>query len=262
MVQKRYLVGLVALVGLGAAVTSYGATISAGPAAEINAASPATTNTGGVAPGTTIPTAPPPGLLGYDYFTVNFGNYAGPGGDPGQVHTANVTDSNAATPGTLAVLGLNGVTGGYYSSAGYSALNIAGTPSTTGIAYDTTTTAGTPVTIFTVTLGSSVPSSFIMGILDNNTGGVGDNTPLLITGSDGSSQVVNATASTLADASDDFFFVTVTNAAPGQVITVAGENTVGSNCAGGVVFDSVPEPATLSLIGLPLLALASRRRRN
>jgi hypothetical protein len=116
------------------------------------------------------------------------------------------------------------------------------------------------MTLATITLGAGVPSSFELGILNDNTGSTGDNTSLIITGTGGSSQTLNSPVSgnTL---SDDFYYVTVTNASPGDSISVAGFNAGGGPGLGGVVFDSVPEPASLGLLAVAAVPALLRRRR-
>jgi PEP-CTERM motif-containing protein len=206
-----------------------------------------------IGPGTSVAT------LGYSLPLTQPGTvstfYFQPGGAP---------FTTASLPSYISV----GYTGSndYYYTPAYAALTVNGdtTDGHTGYSYQPGTGEASLVTegtLATITLGAGVPSSFELGVLEDNTGGPGDNTSITFTGSDGSTDTTNFPVSAVAG-EDDFFYTTVTNAAPGQTITISGFNAGGSPGFGGVVLDPapVPEPASMGLLAVAAAALLRRRK--
>ena len=226
----------------------------------------------GPAPSLNVTAVPPPGALGYDFVTVfgpsqpgdpNNTFFGTPGGCPFQVDSGTVTDNNPATPGypgSMAIITFNAALN-YFDSSGYGTLTIGGVAGDhPGFGFVGPSANAT--NLATVTLGSGSPSSFIMGIEENNTGGVSDETSILLSGAGGTSQLLNAPVPGTVDA-NDFYYVTVTAAAPGDVITVSGINPSGNTGFSGITFDpvSVPEPVTMSLLVVAGVPLLMRRKR-
>lgn len=216
----------------------------------------------GPAPTIGATSAPPPGSLGYAFLTVygastaapNNTYYGAPGGCPFMVSTANVTQGTGT--GTLANITFNPALD-YYDTNGYSALTIGGAADYPGFGFVGSETA---YLLAYVTLGTAAPSSFVMGIEENNCGAADETTITLSSAATSTSEILNAVPPGVQGS--DFYYVTVTGAVAGDVIDIYGTNTTGSTGFSAVTFDAVPEPASASLIGLPLLAMALRRRRN
>lgn len=127
-----------------------------------------------------------------------------------------------------------------WSAVNNSTLNIAGTDYTTGQMNGSVT----------ITLGAGTPSAFRLGVLvDNGTNITWDVTFT----SDNAVTIQNRTYRT---GQNNFHFVDITDAASGDTIVInSGTNK------GGVVFDVVPEPATMGLLALGGTLLVSRRGR-
>jgi hypothetical protein len=231
--------------------------LGSGPAAHaaVIGSGPVQTNMATVGPGTTV------GTLGYSFpltqpGTVENQFYYQPGGAPYETHSLPSYLSVAyASPDD------------YYAATGYAKLTVNGdaTNGLTGYAYlpgSGATSAASAMTLATITLGPGVPASFELGVLGDNTGSAGDNTSFVITGTGGSSQTVNSPVSGNS-LSDDFYYVTVTNATAGDTISIAGYNGGGGPGLAGVVFDSaaVPEPVSLGLLAVAAVPVLLRRRK-
>jgi hypothetical protein len=169
--------------------------------------------------------------------------------------------------------------------SGYSSLTISGTLDTTGVIYSSGRTTGT---LATITLGASVPSNLVLGLLGNNTNDAGNNTTYTVTaGNDGVALPASESAATVNDGytytgttspvvdgppyngtgyaynnEADFFFVSVSNATPGETLTITGYAPNEQITLGGLTFTaSTPEPT--SLCGMALFGIGAliRRRR-
>lgn len=118
--------------------------------------------------------------------------------------------------------------------------NPAGGTIKTGSAYAPGSTL-TFTSLFTFTVNSRVPSSFVVGLfLTNNPGIIGQTQ---ISGAGGTATGVRSTFGNV-----DALFFTINNAASGNVFTVSAEAASGFNGfvgITGITFDSVPEPTTL-----------------
>lgn len=139
--------------------------------------------------------------------------------------------------------------------------NPAGGTIKTGTAYAPGSTS-TFTSLFTFTVNSRVPSSFVVGLfLTNNPGIIGQTQ---ISGPGGTATGVRSTFGNV-----DALFFTINNAAGGDVFTVSAEAASGFNGfvgITGITFDSVvPEPTTLGgsaavALALVWLDLATRSR--
>jgi|SRR5271165_1881932 len=160
--------------------------------------------------------------------------------------TLNVTPSyvSSFTPGSS----FNSV---YTSSAYLNFDNPAGGTIKSGVSYQSGSTS-TFTTLFTFTVGSHVPSTFVVGLFFNN--GLGEWSQAQIVGG-GST----GTGTRTVYGNIDALFFKISGATSGTVFTVQG---IGSSTAPGengnldimgITFDSVPEPTTLG--GTALAAL-------
>lgn len=188
-----------------------------------------------------VTSVPGPGAVGYIFFTPNGGS-----------------DLNAL-PGFASVA----TTGdARYSDNSYSTLTIAGTPYHTGVVYQGGTPSGT---LATITLGSGVPSNFVLGLLANSTSdGPSNNTAYTVTDNlDLATVTVNSPKPASTVNQDDFFYIDVQGATAGEILTIAGNAT--QITLGGITFDT-PEPAPIvalvGLCGMGLIGLVIRRRRR
>ena len=121
-----------------------------------------------------------------------------------------------------------------------------------GVAYEGGSTSSF-TSLFTFTVNSKVPSSFVVGLFFNN--GLGEWAKAQITSSDGASQ----TATRAGFGNIDAIFFRINSATAGTTFTVSGETSTRGEANGnlditGITFDSVPEPTTLG--GTALAALA------
>ncbi len=122
------------------------------------------------------------------------------------------------------------------------------------------------VDLVTLTIGSGFPAAGVrVGIFTDNIGNKGDADDItyykMRQTVGGSSSVQVATAFD-KDNGNDFYFVDITGAAETDefVISALSPDTYGPYI-GGVTLDTIPEPATLALLGLGGLGLLLRRRR-
>lgn len=139
-------------------------------------------------------------------------------------------------------------------------------PTTTPGATPTTLESGTlgssGGTLFTVTLTGTVPASFRVGVITGAPGTTYDSSSVTLsdTGTGGSASAPESSANGRLD----MYFFNVTGAAAGDVLnfggTVGGTGTAGFNEITGASFDSVPEPATIGILGMSALGLLVRRR--
>jgi PEP-CTERM motif len=143
----------------------------------------------------------------------------------------------------------------------------------TGRSYDFANDTA-PITLATITLGSSIPSSFDLGLLSDN-GDTPSNTyySLALFNSSnvqiGSTHPVNS-APTGDTAQNDFYYANVQDAGAGDYIKVYGAAAAPTPgvaiSLGGVTFDTAspttPEPSTLALMfaGVGVLVLVARRK--
>jgi hypothetical protein len=217
----------------------------------------------------------PPAALtvnAFDFFA--YGNNGATAGN--QVSTASVALADYAT--------VTPVVTSYYGDNSYSHLTVDSATTNTGVIYSGGLEAGT---IATITLASTVPSSFVLGILADSSNDAGNNTAYTITASnDGAASpgdeatltVNNGFTYTGAhgavsngppysgqpayDVMNDFFFVSVSNAAPGEVLTITGYAPNEQITLAGLTFTTaVPEPSALcgaAVFGM--VAMARRRR--
>ena len=138
--------------------------------------------------------------------------------------------------------------------------NPAGGTIKTGTGYAPGSTS-TFTPLFTFTVNSRVPSSFVVGLfLTNNPGIIGQTQ---ISGAGGTATGVRSTFGNV-----DALFFTINNATSGDVFTVSALGAPGFNGnvgITGITFDSVPEPTTLggsaaAALALVWLDLATRSR--
>jgi hypothetical protein len=137
--------------------------------------------------------------------------------------------------------------------------NPAGGSMKSGVGYAPGNTT-TFTNLFTFTVNSSVPSSFVVGLFFNN--GAGQVLRAMITGPGGS-----GTGTVTMFNNIDAIFFTISNATSGNVFTVSGLGNPGFNGnldLTGITFDSVPEPTTLGGCAAAALALIwfGRRGKN
>ncbi|HKQ50419.1 MAG TPA: hypothetical protein VJZ71_20260 [Phycisphaerae bacterium] len=124
--------------------------------------------------------------------------------------------------------------------------------------------------LLNITIGAGAPSEFYIGYLTDTGDGPWDYPDGLrfkqATGGAGDSTLIT----TVQDANKgvDIYFFRITGANPGDVITTSGFETLGgvnyyNLTASGLLFTQyIPEPASLSLLSLAVVALASRAKRS
>jgi hypothetical protein len=164
--------------------------------------------------------------------------------------------------------------GTYYTSASYSSFSLSTGSSTsnytTSVDYHTNANASLS-TLATVTLSNSnpIPASFQIGILSDNSSSSANDTQFYLTEMNGSTTVVTQTELSLdtdTAAQNNFYTAIISGASPGDTIQIIGGPIPTAPSPvhydiGGVTFDVVPEPTTLSLLGLGCIGLLARRRR-
>jgi hypothetical protein len=121
-----------------------------------------------------------------------------------------------------------------------------------GVAYEGGSTSSF-TNLFTFTLGSHVPSTFVVGLFFNN--GLGEWAQAQISGGG-----ATATATRAGFGNIDAIFFRISSATAGTTFTVSGETSLRGEANGnlditGITFDSVPEPTTLGGTALAALAL-------
>jgi hypothetical protein len=189
---------------------------------------------------------PAPGNDGYVFYATFPGDTAGHESEHG-------TDIVVLPSYVQSVVG-NGTN---YYSHNYSDITINGVFTATGINY-----VGAGGLLTTITLGASVPTSITLGVLADSVddGGRGLN---ITVASGASSQLVTLTGTTNTNR---FYMFDLTALSPFDVITISGAKGPNDAAIAGVTFDSfttaVPEPATLSMVGLVGMGLIARRSRR
>lgn len=194
------------------------------------------------------------GSDGYVFYGIN-----GTGG-PG---TNVFTGMSAATPVSyLSIAGGNGT----YGDSTYTSLTIGGTAYKTGVLYQSPVALGSTGTIATLTLQSGVPGSFVLSILEDNATAAANNMSLLtVNGMNSASQIV---AGNSVGVNNDFYSFLISNAAPGDTITINVTNNGVSDgeshlVIGGLAFAPVPEPSTwIAGAGTGLCLVVARARRR
>jgi hypothetical protein len=140
-----------------------------------------------------------------------------------------------------------------YTSNSYLTMNKPGGGSMfSGVAYEGGSTSSF-TNLFTFTLGSHVPSTFVVGLFFNN--GLGEWAQAQISGGG-----VTTTATRAGFGNIDAIFFRISSATAGTTFTVSGETSLRGEANGnlditGITFDSVPEPTTLGGTALAALAL-------
>jgi PEP-CTERM motif len=152
-----------------------------------------------------------------------------------------------------------------------SQITVGGTTYFTGISFDFANDPA-PLTLATITLGSSIPASFNLGLLSDNSYQSSNAfySLALFNSSNvqlGSTLAVNSTI-TGDTHQNDFYYANVQGAGAGDYIKVYAAGTAPTPgvqvSLGGVTFDTVttPEPTTWALMfaGLGVLVLVARRK--
>lgn len=198
----------------------------------------------GVSSTNSIPsTSPTLGTDGYEFF--NFGQ----GGN---------SSSNTASSAPYASIALNS-SDTYAGNSSYTQLTVNGVQKYTGVIVHDNANL---VTITLTSTSSLIPAEFQLGLFGDNTAGSGNNTNYTV---DDVTQGTQITTTKTSNAiSNDFYFVDITGAQPGDVITIYGGGATNSDCLGGITFDTitgVPEPTSAGLLAVGATAGMLRRRR-
>ena len=195
------------------------------------------------------------GSDGYVFYAT--GGNGGPG-------TPIFTGLSAANPVSyVTIAGGNGT----YGDTSYSLLTINGTIYRTGVLYQSPVVQGSSGTIATLSLTSGTPASFILTVLEDNASAAANNMSFLtVSDSNSASQAV---AGNGGGVSNDFYSFLISNAAPGDTITISVTNNGFSDgqshwVIGGLAFESVPEPASWagSILLLGYIGLRASRLRH
>ena len=179
----------------------------------------------------------------------------------------------SSAPAFASVSLVSGSYGDYPGNSAYSTITVDGGVSLfTGITSinGVQPVAGTPTTYYdiaTITLNSSVPSLFTVGLLTGNTDTVGNNALYEVELNDDPTTLlqINTSASS-STKSNDFLNFTASGLVSGDTLTIlAGNNpnlTQNSLGIDGVVLSSAaaPEPGTYALLALGLAALVLKLR--
>jgi hypothetical protein len=184
------------------------------------------------------------GEAGYEFFAASTGSSS-----PNDV----ISLPNYATVDELG----NPTYGGAYTS-----LTIAGTNYGSGTLYSSNSTDP----LVKLTLGSNVPTTFDLGILDNFPATVSFSITLY--NSSGTSLSTAATSLNTTNnqpTTNNFYYTEVSGASSGDYLVITGSSSYNSATIGGITFDSVaavPEPTTFALMlgGLSILFLMARTR--
>lgn len=128
-----------------------------------------------------------------------------------------------------------------------------------GVAYEGGSTT-TFTSLFSFTVNSHVPSTFVVGLFFNN--GLGEWSQAEITGGGATTPGTRTVFGNI-----DALFFRITGATNGDVYTVLGLASTRAEANGnldivGITFDSVPEPTTLGGTALAALALISLGRKK
>ncbi len=141
-----------------------------------------------------------------------------------------------------------------YFSPGNKEITAGGNTYATGVVYTPAPGVGT---IATITLANTgLPTGgFKLGLLGDNVDVPGSGVSLTVSGTNGVTQLQDHGSLT-----DRFYFYDLTDLHPGDVITITGLAGPNSATIGGITFDALPEPASLSLLLPGALMLARRKR--
>ena len=206
-----------------------------------------------------VGSVPPPGAQGYVFYALG-----APDNTNSTTATGQASGGNLASP--VPFVTINTAGDQYLSSStqngGYSNLTVNGATLRTGVAYQPVQESQSAV-LATVTLGSQTPSGFRLGVLVDNAPGPQNNMASVSVA--GSNTLTTQVAGVGSGASNDFYFFDISNAHPGDMLTVTVTNNGASGQfafadLGGLTFDSVPEPTTL--LSAALAASIVLRRRN
>jgi PEP-CTERM motif len=124
-------------------------------------------------------------------------------------------------------------------------------------------------TMVTITLNTSVPQEFQLGVLGDTYGNSRYNSYTVSDGTAATATAVNnATDSNIgAPGIDEFYYFDISNASPGDTISIAVLPTTNGDLnpmLSGITFDTIatPEPASLSILAFGAVGLLKRRRRD
>lgn len=176
------------------------------------------------------------------------------GNTSGAAWNSNIIDNSPAY-----ITGLDGSastsSGGW---AGYDDVTVGGNTYNTGGIVQSPGN-GVEVPMFTFQLTGSVPSLVTLGlIVDNSDSGAWDVTNVRIEGP----AAVTANQNVTTNGGTDVAQFNIGGGLPGETYTVFGTAPPSGAVIGGVTFDSIPEPGSLTLLAVSGVLLLRRRRRS